>query len=1452
MDHTTKPDEVGPAHFRRFYERLRDELPDYEFFESFTPFHSSYDNWHFIGKRPPPSARDKRKSSSAAHSSRPPSARTRSDYSAGADEEKEQELWVVARVSKHHLRLEREFKLCQTLEESDPEHKHFVRPIQFGRLPKRQPGDEHYSFSLVEAPGRNYLRELIELGPNFYQGAPDSPQSERRGQVPLLLFLDFAIGAAECCEILHHGRELVHGELRGDAFHYSKDSGLVRMINFGSGARSFEHGLTSAGWSSLMSERGVEHKLQSIAPEQTGRLPAEPDLRTDIYSLGILFWIMLTGRRAFDGRTPLDIMQNVLSRRIPSVTAIRSDVPDAVSAVVAKMTHKNMEERYNSTSGVKHDLIELKKILTDGDGEALATFKVATADVSCFFSLPAHLVGRLKQRTAIMEVIEKAALRSSRAAPITRKGLYSLSSGTSMMSGDRPDLSLLDDIMSDSTSSGGGDRDRDRDSRLNSIPEVAPYEVQSQRYKQLSMEPSDSMGLSSGDGPSSRDEPDLRNIDTQSSQDSRSASNVNNDSLQRSPSNVHVNNETGSLLRTAQKLKRKGRTEVIAICGAAGFGKSSLVRDIAPSARRYGYFTTAKFDQVRNSPFEPVIRVMSSLFRQIFSEHDVNTPFHDNIRAFVKPFWAVLHHTLELPAWLLTPSANGKTANPGPTPNGSITPVSERKTCNQASTQEWLRSGGANRTSRFMHIFLDVLRLLALQKFICFCLDDLQFADHESLELLQMTVAARIPVVMIVTYRAENLLTTQVQRLLEKATKVNVGAFADDDTAQYVSDTLHRPKEYCLPLVAVIQEKTQGNPFFIREMLDSSYRRKCIYYCWKCSHWEFNLDRLFEEFSSSDSAKFSSNDFISRRMRAMPVEAQAFLAWAAIIGNSFSFHLVERAMSCDCSTASPREFIPPTSKDPVAGLQAALNAFVVMATEDEDRFKFSHDRYVAAADSLCNAYRREEMHFVISCAMMKHSPYNSAVHSSNLLFEQARHVCEAIGVIKHRVVKKAAHRDLLYQAAETAREAGAKSAGLYYFKHCLDLLQDDPWDESLGDASYVETLTLMTRAAEAYWYMGHYDEASVLLTDIYSHARSAADKAPAAIIKNRMYVAQGDSKTAFMVLLQVVAELGVKIPSLTWDECDEEFQRLVPQLQAKALDLTLAGRTNQRGDVQTLGPIFTELLSAYFWYDTLLFYQGTLSIMSLYLERGMFAQVGLGLVHFASIAVHRFSLVQCGMELGDMALKIFDAFENEKYTIGRGLTVHALFLGHIQWEMKDNFQALNRGLEAASVAGDKILHLMNMGIVAAYRVWSSENLAEVEAYIISVADEFPDWHKSMRGGAFLMAVRQYCRALQGKTFARTSTDVMSDEQHSTGDYMKFVGRSASNSERPLTVYKAYEVVTLFVLATTRKHSPWGTRCKPASTGSGACAMPTPPPSTYLLPLLQRFGSSLTGQTANSC
>ena len=267
---------------------------------------------------------------------------------------------VVARVSFHALREERTFHIANSLTNlTDPDGDHIVRPLDLIRLTP-VPGDRaSVIVAIYENIGHNCLYDFLDFGPAFYRAqrvddtlVPYHNEAFSLGPpITLECFLDFAIGATQCLEILHHGQGMIHGEIRGDAFHFSSNDNKVRIVSFGSGIRSFEHGLTSTGWSTLSQELGAKNKLLYISPEQTGRLPAEPDARTDIYSLGILLWSLLTQQPVFDGETPLDIVQGVLGRRIPNVSTVRMDVPDVIGRIIQKCTAKNIAERYLSASG---------------------------------------------------------------------------------------------------------------------------------------------------------------------------------------------------------------------------------------------------------------------------------------------------------------------------------------------------------------------------------------------------------------------------------------------------------------------------------------------------------------------------------------------------------------------------------------------------------------------------------------------------------------------------------------------------------------------------------------------------------------------------------------------------------------------------------------------------------------------------------------------------------------------------------------------------------------------------------------------------------------------------------------------------------------------------------------------------------------------------------------------
>lgn len=630
--------------------------------------------------------------------------------------------------------------------------------------------------SIFEPPGRNYLRDLLDFAPtrsppaggrgaiiNPNRNASESLERADRtdkqipGHISLSIFLEFAIGAAQCLELMHHGLRTVHGEIREDAFYFNQETRTVKIINFGSGPRSFENGLTSTGWLSLSREVGIKGKLQFVAPEQTGRMPAEPDSRTDIYSLGILFWTMLTRQAAFEGETPMDVVQAVLGRKIPTVSNHRLDIPDVVSGIIQKMTQKQIVDRYHSISGLKHDLIQVQKIFGDGDTEALANFTIGLKDVSSFFVLPNTIFGRDEDHEKILKVIEKVSRRQQTRLDMNSAGKYATHSN-SLQSNS---ASSVSDVRYDTAEVGTKFSDTSSHTEPEGSPVLAAKSPSNVGIRYLQLESQDRF-----DNSHEITRPATKNLDNKYMQEIRITSDHQSVSTKGTQSMLqpHVPGIITNQ-RSSHKYNRRGKCEMVTVIGAAGLGKSSLIQGIQGDIRRFGYFASAKFEPARKAPFEPLFRAMGSLFRQIFSESDVNGDYHNSIRGDVRAVWPTLCHMLDLPEnliflenecitrsggnalsqhWLkkprrldMTNSMNGTNGT-----NGSAgTPL----------TSDFLRGTANTRSLKFMNIFLDVLRVLSSEKLICLCLDDLQFADEESLDLVSNIMARKLGIVLIVS-----------------------------------------------------------------------------------------------------------------------------------------------------------------------------------------------------------------------------------------------------------------------------------------------------------------------------------------------------------------------------------------------------------------------------------------------------------------------------------------------------------------------------------------------------------------------------------------------------------------------------------------------------------------------------------------------------------------------------
>ncbi|TAN67262.1 MAG: hypothetical protein EPN17_11435 [Methylobacter sp.] len=104
----------------------------------------------------------------------------------------------------------------------------------------------------------------------------------------------------------------------------------------------------------------VRGTLAYTSPEQTGRINYRVDFSTDLYSLGIVFYELLTGRLPFFSTDPLELIHSHLAEEVPEAHESNTEIPRQLSKIICKLVFKQPEKRYQSAAGLLADLIRCR------------------------------------------------------------------------------------------------------------------------------------------------------------------------------------------------------------------------------------------------------------------------------------------------------------------------------------------------------------------------------------------------------------------------------------------------------------------------------------------------------------------------------------------------------------------------------------------------------------------------------------------------------------------------------------------------------------------------------------------------------------------------------------------------------------------------------------------------------------------------------------------------------------------------------------------------------------------------------------------------------------------------------------------------------------------------------------------------------------------------------------
>jgi serine/threonine-protein kinase len=187
-----------------------------------------------------------------------------------------------------------------------------------------------------------------------------------------------AVGvAAQIAEALDaaHTQGVLHRELKSSNV-VIDNRGHAKVLDFGLsriGDLSNKESGPNDQTAKLGRETIIDHASASVnhlAPEQA--LGREIDARSDIFSLGALFYKMLTGRLPFEGRNQTEIIDRILHSEAPSLKNINYSAPLELERIVSKCLEKEPERRYQSAAELLTDLRNLQRDSDSGAVEGKA------------------------------------------------------------------------------------------------------------------------------------------------------------------------------------------------------------------------------------------------------------------------------------------------------------------------------------------------------------------------------------------------------------------------------------------------------------------------------------------------------------------------------------------------------------------------------------------------------------------------------------------------------------------------------------------------------------------------------------------------------------------------------------------------------------------------------------------------------------------------------------------------------------------------------------------------------------------------------------------------------------------------------------------------------------------------------------------------------------------------
>ena len=565
----------------------------------------------------------------------------------------------------------------------------------------------------------------------------------------------------------------------------------------------------------------------------------------------------------------------------------------------------------------------------------------------------------------------------------------------------------------------------------------------------------------------------------------------------------------------------QSHAEMILVSGYSGIGKTAIVNEVhKPIVRQRGYFISGKFDQFnRNIPYSAIITAFQALINQLLTENSrqIASWKHQLLDALIPNAQVIIDVIPEVEFII------------GPQP-------------------EVPQLGPTESQNRFNRVFQQFLKVFCQpQHPVVLFLDDLQWADSASLKLMQLLMSDSDSEYLLIigAYRDNEVNPTHpliqtLEKIRESGANLNnitVQPLAINHVSQLIADTLNESAatKRIQSFSELLFSKTQGNPFFLTQLLKTLASEQLLHYEASSDKWQWDIEAI-QAIGITD---LNVVELIARNIQKLPEATQKTLKLAACIGNTFNLDILaivneasELVTGAQLWPALQAGLILPLSNAYKIPLVFAESEAASVRLQDvKVDYKFLHDRVQQSAYSLIPETEKKSTHFQIGQLLLQNT---TAEERKNNIFALVNQLNFGIETTTEELPLLAAQSDknLLAElnliAGQKAKASAAFEAAVNYFNLSLGLLAADSWQ-----SDYDLTLPIYVETVEAEYLNANFARAEQLLEVVLEEAKTLLDRVKVYEVKIQSYISQYRLSEAIEIGLEVLEKLGVLMSQIS-------------------------------------------------------------------------------------------------------------------------------------------------------------------------------------------------------------------------------------------------------------------------------------------------------------------------------